>query len=169
MNVALLNAARQSIATVPHRFCAAQWAFARNAEAVLRREASPEGFRCCIAGHVLLETGQFGERELLKTGGFHTGGGLWMHAAERLLLTEAQGRELFFPSQWDRPHKQDYYLCSREEEADVATTYIDYFLQKHEERSSTPFGVEHDPKRVEREAHSISRSSIEPVLAAREE
>lgn len=132
MNVDLLQAVQEEIARAPHRFCPAQWAFARNAEAVLQRGAAPEGFRCCIAGHVLLQSRTCTERMLLRKGGFHTGGALWETAARTAALTSDQGRELFFPSQWKRPFKQQYYLCAREEEAELATTYIDHFLSKYE-------------------------------------
>lgn len=131
MNVDLLERVRQHIAHHPDRFCAAQWAFARNAEQVLRDGASPEGFRCCIAGHVLLHHGTLSERALLREGGFHTGGGVWTRAARAASISAEQGRELFFPSQWDRPFKQKYYLCSAEEEPDLAVSYLDYFLKKH--------------------------------------
>jgi hypothetical protein len=130
MNIPLLEAVRQSIVRFPGRFCAAQWAFARNATQVLRQGASPDGFCCCIAGHVLLRSGAFTRRELLREGGFHTGGGLWEQAAHQAGIDSAQARELFFPSQWDRPYKQKYYLCGREEEAALAAEYIGYFLQK---------------------------------------
>lgn len=168
MNVDLLEAVNASITANPSRFCAAQWAFARNAEAVLRTGAPPQGFRCCIAGHVLLQTGRFEEPALLRNGGFHTGGGLWVQAAEALALSKAQGRELFFPSQWDTPHKQEYYLCSQAEEADVATTYIDYFLKKHSGPSVSPFEVGHSPDRVERAAQGPGRTSAHPRSLAAE-
>jgi hypothetical protein len=77
MNVELLENVRQAIVFYPRRFSAAQWAFARNAEAVIDDGDHPEGFKCCIAGHVLLESDEMTERELLQVGGFHTGGGLW--------------------------------------------------------------------------------------------
>ena len=131
MNADLLQAVQQEIARAPHRFCPAQWAFARNAEAVLRRGAPPDGFRCCIAGHVLLQSRTCTERTLLRKGGFHTGGALWEVAASKAALSSDQGRELFFPSQWDRPYKKRYYLCTRDEEAALATSYIDYFLTKY--------------------------------------
>jgi hypothetical protein len=131
MNVNLLESVRQSIARHPDRFSAAQWAFARNADRVLEEGAPPDGFRCCIAGHVLLESGGLSERDLLREGGFHTGGALWDRAAVALDAGEEQCRELFFPSQWDRPFKQKYYLCTRDEEARVATAYLDYFVGKH--------------------------------------
>jgi len=135
MHVDLLQAVQQEIARAPRRFCPAQWAFARNAEAVLRRGVDPEGFRCCIAGHVLLQSQTCTERTLLRAGGFHTGGELWEVAASRAALSSDQGRELFFPSQWDRPFKQHYYLCAQSEEAALATSYIDHFLRKHGDAS----------------------------------
>lgn len=142
MNVDLLVSVQRAIARTPHRFCAAQWAFARNADRVLRDGVSPEGFRCCIAGHVLLESDTLTERDLLREGGFHTGGALWDRAAAVLGAGEEQSRELFFPSQWDRPFKQQYYLCAQDEEAEVATAYIRYFLQKcgYAEESGTAEG-----------------------------
>ncbi|PSQ97323.1 MAG: hypothetical protein BRD55_03300 [Bacteroidetes bacterium SW_9_63_38] len=133
MNVDLLQAVQQEIARAPHRFCPAQWAFARNAEAVLRQGAVPEGFRCCIAGHVLLQSRTCTERMLLRKGGFHTGGELWAEAARTAGLSSDQSRELFFPSQWEHPFKQQYYLCAREEEAGLASLYMDHFLSKYAE------------------------------------
>ncbi len=131
MNVELLESVRRAIVYYPDRFCAAQWAFARNAERVLRAGEQPEGFRACIAGHVLLHHGTHSERDLLREGGFHTGGALWERAADALGLNDDRCRELFFPSQWDKPYKQDYYLCASEEESDVAAAYLDYFIQKY--------------------------------------
>mgnify|MGYP006422042653 CR=1 FL=1 len=131
MNVELLETVRQSIVQFPGRFSAAQWAFARNADHVLAGDARPSGFRCCIAGHVLLQHGSHTERDLLEEGGFHTGGELWMQAADALRLNEHRCRELFFPSQWDTPYKQNYYLCSADEEAEIAAAYLDYFMQKY--------------------------------------
>lgn len=130
MNVDLLESVRHAIVYYPERFSAAQWAFARNADRVLEHGADPDGFRCCIAGHVLLQDGH-SERDLLQAGGFHTGGALWETAARALDLNADRCRELFFPSQWDHPYKKDYYLCSRREEADVAAAYLDYFMQKY--------------------------------------
>jgi len=131
MHVALLTRVRQSIVCAPDRFCAAQWAFARNADHVLRQGACPEGFQCCIAGHVLLEAEVFTRRELLREGGFHTGGGVWVRAARAAGLDDGQACALFFPSQWDRPYKQQYYLCDRDEEASLAAAYIEYFVDEH--------------------------------------
>jgi len=132
MNVDLLVSVRRTIARTPDRFCAAQWAFARNADRVLEEAVPPDGFRCCIAGHVLLEGSALTERDLLREGGFHTGGALWEQAATLLDVEEDRGRELFFPSQWDHPFKKRYYLCAQDEEAEVATAYLDYVLQKYE-------------------------------------
>jgi hypothetical protein len=144
MNVDLLERVRQHIAHYPDRFCAAQWAFARNAEEVLRDGASPEGFRCCIAGHVLLQHGTLSERSLLREGGFHTGGGVWTRAARAASISAEQGRELFFPSQWDRPFKQKYYLCGADEEPDLAVSYLDYFLNQHGPSVRPPARTETD-------------------------
>jgi len=131
MNVQLLESVRKKIVLYPGRFCAAQWAFAPNARRVLQEGVRPKGFRACIAGHVLLEHGSHSERDLLREGGFHTGGPLWEDAASALGLDRVRCRELFFPSQWDKPYKQDYYLCSGDEEPQVAAAYLDYFMQKH--------------------------------------
>lgn len=91
----------------------------------------PKGFKCCIAGHVLLQSGAYDEHDLLGQCGFHDGGRLWERAGDALGLTKAQRTELFFPSQWDQPHKQRYYLCASDEEAEVCAAYIDYFIAKH--------------------------------------
>ena len=131
MNLDLLRSVQRAISHYPDRFCAAQWAFARNADRVLSEGATPVGFRCCIAGHVLLESGMYSERDLLREGGFHTGGALWDQASTALNVGDDQCRELFFPSQWDHPFKKQYYLCTREEEAGIATTDLDYFAEKH--------------------------------------
>ena len=131
MNVDLLESVRRTIARDPDRFCAAQWAFACNARQVLAEGAAPVGFRCCIAGHVLLESGTLTERDLLRKGGFHTGGGLWNRAAAALEVGQQRSRALFFPSQWVHPFKKQYYLCAQEEEAQIATTYLTHFIEKH--------------------------------------
>ncbi|MGM0705520.1 MAG: hypothetical protein ACQETP_06335 [Bacteroidota bacterium] len=131
MNVQLLETVRRTIVYRPERFCLAQWAFARNEQAVRSTGAEPRGFTCCIAGHVLLEAGTYTERELLLHGGFHTGGRLWNEAGKVLELSTPQYRTLFFPSQWEKPYKQEYYLCSAEEEAEVAASYLDHYITKH--------------------------------------
>lgn len=132
MNVDLLQTVKRRILQRPERFSAAQWAFARNATRVIRGDdAVPSGFKCCIAGHVLLEAAICDKRTLLRRGGFHSGDRLWTQAGQVLALTTDQRDELFFPSQWDKPYKQNYYLCAKEEEAEVAASYIDYFTRKH--------------------------------------
>jgi len=73
----------------------------------------------------------FSQRELLREGGFHTGGGVWNRAAQVAALSDDQARTLFFPSQWDCPYKQQYYLCAREEEATLAASYIEYFVDEY--------------------------------------
>jgi hypothetical protein len=135
MKTRLLQRVRQTIAAQPERFCAAHWAFARNKRAVLDAGARPDGFKCCIAGHVLLEhEGAYDETGLLCEGGFHDCGYLWQRAAEAAGLSKAQRNELFFPSQWNEPFKQRYYLCARAEEAAVSAAYMDYFRYKHGDR-----------------------------------
>jgi hypothetical protein len=59
-------------------------------------------------------------------------------------VSREQSRELFFPSQWVHPFKKRYYLCTREEEAQVATAYLDHFIEKHapaKARRATPTGA----------------------------
>jgi len=131
MNVDLLETVRHDILYRPERFCAAQWAFARNGHRVKEHGDAPIGFKCCIAGHVLLRGADFDERALLQRSGFHDGEHLWQQAGTVSGLTTEQRDELFFPSQWDKPYKQDYYLCGRDEEAEIAAAYIDYFISKH--------------------------------------
>jgi hypothetical protein len=131
MNVRLLHRVRRKIAARPERFCAAHWAFARNKRAVLDAGARPDGFRCCIAGHVLLEGTGYDEKSLLCEGGFHAPGNLWQRAAEAAGLSTDERNELFFPSQWDAPFKKDYYLSGSDEEAGVCADYIAHFLGKH--------------------------------------
>jgi hypothetical protein len=156
MNVDLLENVRQAIVFHPGRFSAAQWAFARNADEVIDDDVHPDGFRCCIAGHVLLQSGTMNERELLQVGGFHTGGELWAQAAAVLGLTEAQCRELFFPSQWDKPYKQNYYLCSNDQEAAVVASYVEYFIHK--------YGTAAEREHAERLAAAVDVPSVKPDL-----
>jgi hypothetical protein len=149
MNVQLLETVRRTIVYRPERFCLAQWAFAHNEQAVLTGGAPPRGFKCCIAGHVLLESDTYTERELLQHGGFHTGGGLWNEAGDVLGLSTPQYRTLFFPSQWQKPYKQEYYLCSADEEAEVAAAYIDHYITKHADPERAPARTEKRSKRAE--------------------
>lgn len=132
MNVDLLKRVQDTIMHAPERFSVAHWAFARNAHEVVRKDEAPDGFKCCIAGHVLLEDGRSDERGLLCRSGLHNNdGSLYQRAGEACGFTEEQRLELFFPSQWDAPFKQEYYLCGRNEEAAVCAAYIDYFMDKH--------------------------------------
>ncbi len=145
MNVDLLETVRHDILYRPERFCAAQWAFARNGHRVKEHGDAPIGFKCCIAGHVLLRGADFDERALLQRGGFHDGEHLWQQAGTVSGLTTEQRDELFFPSQWDKPYKQDYYLCSRDEEAEIAAAYIDYFISKHNVPAGGPAPLANTP------------------------
>ena len=132
MNASLLQRVHDHILAEPERFCAAQWAAARNTRCVLERGAAPEGFTCCIAGHVLLLSGLFGERDLLLRSTHFDNGNLSRCAADALGLTAAQYKELFFPSQWADPYRSAYYLSAdvRAETAACAG-FIAYFLEKH--------------------------------------
>lgn len=166
MNVALLSRVRHRIAGVPDRFCAAQWAFARNADRVLRHGEPPEGFRCCVAGHVLLEAEILTRRELLREGGFHTGGGVWSRAARVAALSDDQARTLFFPSQWDRPYKQQYYLCNRDEEAALAAAYVEYFVDEYGPPArGRPRKTEWGQPASDRSARAVGRRETEPASA----
>lgn len=137
MNVDLLERVQHEILYYPERFSVAHWAFARNAHDVVRHDEAPDGFKCCIAGHVLLEDGRSDERGLLCRSGLHNNdGSLYQRAGEALGLTREQRLELFFPSQWDAPFKQEYYLCGRDEESAVCAAYIDYFIGKHAQQHS---------------------------------
>ncbi len=159
MNVELLESVRDAIVFHPEQFCAAQWAFARNTRAVLDTGARPEGFKCCIAGHALLQSGRYSRAALLRAGGFHDGVRLWPEAGQVLDLTVAQRDELFFPSQWDSPYKQRYYLCRAAEEAEIAGAYIDYFVSMYADpapENSTPGQhTDRDSRRVPAEGPAI--------------
>ena len=162
MNVDLLERVRTNIFLYPERFCAAHWAFSRNTQAVVAGEAQPRGFKCCIAGHVLLQSGEHDEKDLLGQCGFHDGGRLWERAGDALGLTTAQRTELFFPSQWDQPHKQRYYLCSSAEEAGVCAAYIDYFISKHARPSKAIF--ERTPRVAAHRAPRADAPAAVPAL-----
>lgn len=132
MNVQLLQQVKQHILTHPGRFCAAQWAWARNANEVIDRGDAPQGFRCCIAGHVLLLGGRFDERGLLRHSVRCDDGYLGRQASEALQLTEQQRKELFYPSIWAEPFRSQYYLTQGPEaEAGLCAAYIDHFLEQH--------------------------------------
>lgn len=146
MNVRLLERVRHEIVARPERFCAAHWAWAHNKRAVLESGARPEGFTCCIAGHVLLLSGTYDEADLLREGGFHDTGYLWQRAAEAAGLSTPQRNELFFPSQWGQPFKQRYYLCTRAEEAAVSATYLEHFLAEHAPAAGRTWAPDRSPR-----------------------
>lgn len=132
MNASLLQHVHDHILAEPERFCAAQWAAARNTRRVLERGAAPEGFTCCIAGHVLLLSGRFTERDLLLHSTHFDNGNLSRRACEALGLTQAQYKELFFPSQWTDPYRSAYYLSADvRAEAAACAGFIAHFLEKH--------------------------------------
>lgn len=147
MNVSLLQRVHDHILAEPERFCAAQWAAARNTRHVLERGAPPEGFKCCIAGHVLLLSGQFGERGLLLHSTHFDNGNLSQRAREVLGLTQAQYKELFFPSQWTDPYRSAYYLSADvRAEAAACAGFIAHFLEKHADvRPAIPLADDREP------------------------
>ena len=132
MNASLLQHVHHRILTEPQRFCAAQWATARNARSVLEDDVTPEGFKCCIAGHALLLSRQFSERDLLLHSTHFDNGTLSRCARAVLGLDQAQYKELFFPSQWTDPYRSAYYLSADvRAEAEACAGFIAYFLKKH--------------------------------------
>ncbi|MEM1126098.1 MAG: hypothetical protein AAGI71_05550 [Bacteroidota bacterium] len=132
MNASLLSLVRSHIAARPDRFDAAQWAWANNVQEVVQEGASPDAFRCCIAGHVLLLSGAYTERTLLADSLIYDAGYLGRKAATLLALTLDQHRELFYPSQWGEPFRRDYYLAQApSQEAAVAVAYLKHFLDRH--------------------------------------
>lgn len=132
MDVQLLRRVRQHIATHPHRFCAAQWAFAANARAVLTRGARPEGFRGCLAAHALLLAGAATEADLLRRHAHFDNGTLSAAARAVLGLSAEQARELFYPACWPAPFREAYYATATpEEEAALAAALLDAFLARH--------------------------------------
>ena len=132
MNASLLQRVHDHILAEPERFCAAQWAAARNTRRVLEGVAAPEGFKCCIAGHVLLLSGRFGERDLLLRSTHFDNGNLSRQARDVLGLTPAQYTELFFPSQWADPYRSAYYLSADvQAEAAACAGFIAHFLRQH--------------------------------------
>ncbi len=130
MNRALLWQVRQHIARYPERFCAAQWAWARNVYAVLAAGASPEGFRCCIAGHVLLLGGYCDEAMLLRLSVQRDDGFIGREAARLLGISREQARRLFYPTGWPEPYRSRYYQAAdHEAEAILAVSLLDAWLQ----------------------------------------
>ena len=132
MNALLLQHVHNHILAEPQRFCAAQWAAARNTRSVLQDDVAPDGFKCCIAGHALLLSRRFSEQDLLLHSTHFDNGTLSRCAREVLGLTQAQYKELFFPSQWTDPYRSAYYLSADvRAEAEACAHFIAYFLKKH--------------------------------------
>lgn len=132
MNTALLRRVAHHINEQPERFCAAEWAWARNVQAVLHEGAAPEQFRCCIAGHVLLLSKRLTIQGLLEHSVQYDDGHLARMAAEAAALTDAQRNELFYPALWEDPLRSQYYLTTtRADEASVCAQYVSYFVEKH--------------------------------------
>lgn len=141
MNWRLLHQVRQHIARHPERFCAAQWAWARNVQAVLAAGAPPEDFRCCIAGHVLLLGDYCDEATLLRLSVQCDNGFIGREAARLLGISREQARRLFYPTGWPEPYRSRYYqACSYEAEARLALGVLDRWLQAgaDEERAIAP-------------------------------
>ena len=131
MNTALLRQIQEHIAARPGRFSAAHWGWARNAGKVVQQGAEPRDFRCCIAGHALVLSGTYSEYDLVcQSGIVNEDGYLWQRAAEVLQLSKRQSNQLFFPSQWSSPFKEQYYLGGRDEESSVCAAYINHFLEQ---------------------------------------
>ncbi|MDQ7041609.1 MAG: hypothetical protein Q9M35_11790 [Rhodothermus sp.] len=126
----MLRQVRQHIAQYPERFCAAQWAWARNIRAVLMAGAPPEGFRCCIAGHVLLLSNYCDEPTLLRLSVQRDDGFIGRAAARLLGLSREQARRLFYPTGWPEPYRSWYYQAADQAtEAMLAVSLLDAWLQ----------------------------------------
>jgi hypothetical protein len=131
MKLRILLHVKQHIDEHPERFCAANWAWAANVRDVLLHNAAPADFRCCIAGHILLLSGVFDETSLLKHSVSCDDGYLGRRARQILDVTEAQGRALFYPTQWAEPFRTAYYLApNRFAETQAAAGYLYAFVQK---------------------------------------
>lgn len=132
MNTALLRRVAHHIHEQPARFCAAEWAWARNVQAVLQDGAAPDQFRCCIAGHVLLLSKRLSVHALLQHSVQYDDGHLARLAAGAADLTDSQRNELFYPALWEDPLRSQYYLtATRADEARVCAQYVSYFVDKH--------------------------------------
>jgi hypothetical protein len=132
MNTALLRRVAHHINEQPERFCAAEWAWARNVQAVLHDGAAPDQFRCCIAGHVLLLSKRLTTHALLQHSVQYDDGHLARMAADVADLTDAQRNELFYPALWEDPLRSRYYLtATRADEAKICAQYVAYFVDKH--------------------------------------
>jgi len=132
MNTALLRRVAHHIDTHPERFCAAEWAWSTNVQAVVQHDEAPDHFRCCIAGHVLVEGGVLTEQELLRQSVRYDDGHLARLAAVTAKLTDDQRNELFYPALWADPLRSRYYLSAeRTEEAAICAAYVRFFVDKH--------------------------------------
>jgi hypothetical protein len=148
MDFALLKQVRQHIVEYPERFCAANWAWAANVRDVLAKGTPPEGFRCCIAGHVLLCQGSLSERSLLQCSVTCDDGFVGRYARDVLGATEQEQRRLFYPSQWAEPYSSAYYLAqTRGEEAKAAVGFLDFVLAQATERAALKTGAPLAPDR----------------------
>ncbi|MEL6613327.1 MAG: hypothetical protein AAFQ53_14600 [Bacteroidota bacterium] len=128
MRTALLRRVQAHLLARPDRLDTAQWAWCRNLRAVLDEGAAPEGFRCCLAGHVLLLDGVYDEPTMLRLSVERDCGYLGRQAREALDATEAEQRLLFYPSQWPKTFRAAYYTASRAEEASVVAAFLDHVL-----------------------------------------
>ncbi|MEM1043687.1 MAG: hypothetical protein AAGI91_13800 [Bacteroidota bacterium] len=157
MDAALLRRVRTHILDCPERFCAAHWAWVRNGRAVREDGAAPEGFRGCIAAHVLLLSGTFDETGLVRRNLHFDNGTLSAAARDVLGLDGAQYRELFYPSQWPDPFRARYYTTQTPEaEAAVCAAYLADFLGRH----APAF-----PLAADRPAEALQHTVRTPVLA----
>jgi hypothetical protein len=132
MNAALLRRVRAHILAHPERFCAAHWAWVRNGRAVREGREAPEGFRGCIAAHVLLLSGTYDEVGLVRRHLHFDNGTLSAAARDALGLDAGQYRELFYPSQWPDPFRAAYYTTTTAAaEAAVCADFLADFLDRH--------------------------------------
>jgi hypothetical protein len=156
MNAALLRRVRTHILAHPERFCAAHWAWVRNGRAVREHGAAPEGFRGCIAAHVLLLSGTYDEVGLVRQHLHFDNGTLSAAARDVLGLDGGQYRELFYPSQWPDPFRAHYYTTSTPEaEADVCADFLADFLTRH-----TPPLAPADDRPAETPTHVARRPAL---------
>ncbi|MEM6783669.1 MAG: hypothetical protein AAF624_08045 [Bacteroidota bacterium] len=128
MRTALLRRVKAHLLARPDRLDTAQWAWCCNLRAVLDEGAAPEGFRCCLAGHVLLLDGVYDEPTMLRLSVERDCGFLGRQARIALDATEAEQRLLFYPSQWPKAFRAAYYTASRAEEAGVVAAFLDHVL-----------------------------------------
>ncbi|MEM8557932.1 MAG: hypothetical protein AAGG50_08920 [Bacteroidota bacterium] len=147
MRTPLLRQVQAHLLAHPDRLDTAQWAWCRNLRAVLDEGAAPEGFRCCLAGHVLLLDGVYDEPTMLRLSVERDLGFLGRQARTALEATEAEQRLLFYPSQWPRRFREAYYTAPRSEEAQVVAEFLDAVLPQ-------------EP------AHAPDRAAVEAVRTA---